>query len=214
MQINKTDYVSLYQHIYLTLPQVFTYVGVQASFQYGIMAPFRGPQRDPPPPQLQQPQHHLQAIEDCDHLAGGEAPQRAQRHLAAGGRLQRNQAHQRRPNRTREEAAKVVVETLHTAERPYTEDEMDAQHNLSAESDSENQQEMQEELAGASASSVCANWAQSKTKPTESVSCQSETKPQKVNENLPKDEPSRDSGASKSPAEGRPSQTDVQVSSF
>lgn len=176
------------------------------------MAPFRRPQRDPPPPQLQQPQHHLQAIEDIDHLAGGEAPQRAQRHLAAGGRLQRNQVHQRRPNRTREEAAKVVVETLHTAERP--EDEMDAQHNLSAESDSENEQEMQEELAGASASSVSTNRAQSKTKPTESASCQSETKPQKVNENLPKDEPSRGSGASKSPAERRPSQTDVQVSSF
>lgn len=183
------------------------------------MAPFRRPPRDPPPPQLQQPQRQLQGIEDVEQLAlaGGDAPQHGQRHLAAGGRLRR--VNRRRPDRPREGAAEVVVETLHNAERPISEDEMDAQireteENLSAQSDSENQTETQEERIGVSASSVAANRAHSETEPTDSGSCQLKIKRLKVNENLSKDKPRRGIRASKSPAEGQPSQTVVHVSSF
>ncbi|XP_051232352.1 chloride channel CLIC-like protein 1 isoform X1 [Dicentrarchus labrax] len=187
---------------------VCMYGGVQAAFQHGITAPFRRRRRDPPPPpQLQQPQRHLQGIEDYDDLAGGDAPQRALRHRADDGRLHRNQVHRRRPNRPREEPAKVVVETLHTAEPPYSEDEPDAQlreeeQDLYTESESDNQQETQEELTGATASLVAADTAQSKTEPTES-----ENKSMDVKENISKD----DGAASKSqPARRRSSQTDVQ----
>ena len=116
-----------------------------------------------------------------------------------------------------EEPAKLAVETLRTAEN---EDETDAPfreqgQNLSAESDSENQEETQEERAGANASSVPANTGQSETKPTEPDSSPSETEPPKKKENPSKDKPSRNDAASKPEAEERPpSQTDVQVSSF
>lgn len=196
------------------------YGSVQAAFRHGITAPFRRPQRDPPPPGLEQPHHHLQAIEDHDDLAGGDAPQHGQRQQANDGRLHRNQVHQRRPNRPREEPAKRV-ETLRTAEPLYSEDETDAERreaeqNLSAESDSENQQETKEEPTAAGAGSVAANTAQSETKPTESDSSQPKTKPLKVNKKPSKDnndELSRDSAASQ-PAGRQPSQTNVQVSSF
>lgn len=185
------------------------------------MAPFRRPQRDPPPPQLQQQQHQLQGIEDFEQLAlaGGDAPQHGQRHQAADGRLQWNRVHQRRPDRPREGAARVVLETLNAAECSICEDETDAQileteQNLSSQSDSENQTDTQEELAGVSASSVAANKAQSETEPTESDLCQSEITRLKVNENLSKDKHRRRIRASKSPAGGKPSQTVVQVSSF
>lgn len=201
--------------------QVFTYASVQATFQYGIMAPFRRPRRDPPPPQLQQEQRQLQGIEDFDHLAlaGGDELQYGQRHQANGGRLQKNRVRQRRPNRPREEAAKVVVETLHNAECPISEDETDAQileteQNISSQSDSENRTDTQEELAGAGASSVASNRAQSECDPTDSNSCQSKIKRLKENENLSKDKHGRRIRASKSAAEGKPSQTVVQVSSF
>ncbi|XP_035863429.1 chloride channel CLIC-like protein 1 isoform X1 [Sander lucioperca] len=196
---------------------VCVYGSVQASFRYGITAPFRRPQRDPPPPQLENPQPHIQEIEDGDHLAGGDAPQHAQRHRVNDGRLQRNQVHQRRPNRLREEPAKVVVETQRTAGPPYSEDEMDAvlreaEQNPSAESDSENLQETPEDLEGESASSVAANTTQTQTKPTESDSSSSKTKPLKENEKLSQDKLSRDSGAPKpQPAGRRPLQTDVQL---
>ncbi|XP_035509077.1 chloride channel CLIC-like protein 1 isoform X2 [Morone saxatilis] len=186
---------------------VCMYGGVQAAFQHGITAPFRRYRRDPPPPPpLQQPQRHLQGIEDYDDLAGGDAPQRALRPRADDGRLHRNQVHRRRPNRPREEPAKVVVETLHTAEPPYSEDEPDAQlreeeQDLYTASDSDNQQETQEELAGATADT-----AQLKTTPAES-----ENKSMEVNENLSKDELSRDGAVSKSqPARRSSSQTDVK----
>lgn len=194
---------------------VCMYGGVQAAFQHGITAPFRRPRRDPPPPQLEQPQRRVQQIEDRDHLARGDAPQHVPRHRDDEGRLQGNRLHRRRPNRPREEPPKVV-ETLRSAEPPFSEDETDAQQgeaeqNLSAESDSEDQQQTQEELAGASASGVAANTAQSKTKSTKSGSLQAETKPLKENKNLSKVEHSRDGGASKSqPAERQPSQTDIQ----
>nr|XP_033477596.1 chloride channel CLIC-like protein 1 isoform X1 [Epinephelus lanceolatus] len=197
---------------------VCMYGGVQAAFQHGIAAPFRRPRRDPPPPQLEQWQPHLQQIEDGDHLAGGDGPQHAPRHRADDARLHRNQVHRRRPNRPREEPAKVVVETLRNAEPNYSENETDAappheeEQNLSAESDSENQQETQDEVEGASAGSVPANATQTETKPTESEVSPSKTKPPKVNKKLFKGELSRDDTAPRSlPAEGRPSLTEVQL---
>ncbi|XP_030290129.1 chloride channel CLIC-like protein 1 [Sparus aurata] len=180
---------------------VFMYGGVQAAFQYGIMAPFRRPQRDPPPPQLQQP--NLQAIEDCNHLEAGDAPQQLPRPRAIGDRLNRNRVRQRRPNRPREQPAKVVVETLHTAEAPYSADETDAQQ-LEAEQNLS-------ESAEANASSVDANTAQSQTKPTESDPSQPETKLPKEKETLSKDDSSRDCAEHQSQqAERQPSKTDVQ----
>lgn len=178
---------------------VCLYGSVQAAFQHGITAPFRRPRRDrPPQPEQQWPR--LQEIEDGDHLAGGDAPQHVPRQLANDGRLHRNQVYQRRPNRPREETAKVVVETLRTAEPPYSEDETDAEpqeaeQNLSIESDTENQQETQEELEGASARTVAANTTPTKTKPTESDSSPSKAKPVKVNEKLSQDKLSIDSAA-------------------
>ncbi|XP_073332483.1 chloride channel CLIC-like protein 1 [Pagrus major] len=181
---------------------VTMYGGVQAVFQHGIMAPFRRPQRDPPPPQLQPP--NLQAIEDFNHLAAGDAPQQSPRPRVIADRLYRNQVRQRRPKKPREQQAKVVVETLHTAEAPYSGDETDARQR-------EAEQNLSAESAEASASSVDANSAQSQTKPPASDSSPSETKPPKEKENLSKDELSRDCAESKSqPAERQPSQTDVQ----
>ncbi|KAM8745454.1 chloride channel CLIC-like protein 1 [Acanthopagrus schlegelii] len=175
---------------------VFMYGSVQAVFQYGIMAPFRRPQRDPPPPQLQQP--NLQAIEDCNQLEAGDAPQQLPRPRVIGDRLNRNRVRQRRPNRPREQPAKVVVETLHTAEAPYSADETDAQ-----------QFEAEQNLSAESAeASVDANTDQSQTKPTESDSSQSEPKLPKEKETLSKDDSSRDCAEPQSqPAER---QTDVQ----
>ncbi|KAM3620038.1 uncharacterized protein V6R79_017414 [Siganus canaliculatus] len=152
---------------------VFMYGGVQAAFQHGITAPFRRRPRGPRPPQLQQPQRYLQGVAYQDQIAGGDAPQ----HPPNGnnGRLQRNQVRQRRPNRPRENAAKVVVETLHTAEPPYSENETDsaAVQNLSAESDSDNGQETEEEvLVGASAADI----VQGETEAAESVSAPPGTK--------------------------------------
>ncbi|KAM9357700.1 chloride channel CLIC-like protein 1 [Symphorus nematophorus] len=193
----------------------FVYLSVQGAFIHGITAPFRRHRRGSPPARLQQRDRFLE-IEDQDHSAGGDAQQPAQRRRPNDGKLHRNQVRQRRPNRPREEPAKVAVETLRTAEPRYSEDETDArsreqEQNLSAESDSENQQETQEERVGAGANSVAANTAESKTKPTESDSCPSETEPLKKNENPPKGELSRDNAASKPEAEERrPSQTDVK----
>ncbi|XP_059198067.1 chloride channel CLIC-like protein 1 isoform X2 [Centropristis striata] len=196
---------------------VCMYGSVHAAFRYGIAAPFQRPQRDPPPPQLEQPQPRLQQIEDRDHLAGGDAPQQAPRHRDNDARLQRNQVHQRRHNRPRQEPAVVVVETLRNAEpRSYSEDEMDSQQReaeqrLSSESDSENQQEVQEQQAGENASSVAANTTPKKTKPTDSKLSPSKSKPVEVNKKLSQDKLRKDGAAPISPHAGRPpSQTDVQ----
>ncbi|XP_070764507.1 chloride channel CLIC-like protein 1 [Enoplosus armatus] len=215
--------VTLQVPVFLTLVLsilVFTYVSVPAAFQHGITAPFRRPRSDPSPPQLEnprlpqleQPRRHLQGTEDYDPLEGGDAPPHAMRHRADDGTLHRNEVHQRRRSRPREERSKVVVVTVRTCKPSYSEEETDAglheaEQNLSAESDLENQ----EELAGASASSVAADTAQSKTKPIESHSSPSKTKPLKVKEQLCKDEFGRDRAVSRSPpAERRPSKTDVQ----
>lgn len=177
------------------------------------MAPFRRPQRDPAPHRLPQQQLDHHSAEDSDHFAGGDS-EPLPMHPAIGGRLQRNQVHQRRTNRPREKAAKLVVETLRTAERPLSEDEFDGQPQEVeqppfADPDSEEQEETHEELTGMSG---ITNKAQSKAKPTQSNSSRSEMKPpRKVHENLSKHELGSES---KSPAEKQPSQTAPQVSSF
>ncbi|XP_042372262.1 chloride channel CLIC-like protein 1 isoform X2 [Plectropomus leopardus] len=210
--------------ITLQIPVLFTivlaivvcmYGSVQAAFRHGITAPFRRPRRDPPPPQREHRRPRLQEIEDIDHLAEGDAPRRALKHQADNAKLHRNQVHRRRPYRPREEPAKVAVETLRTAEPPQNEYETDAappgeETNLSAESDSENQQETQEELEGATAGSAAANRTQTKTKPTESDSSPTKTKPLKVNKELSHDEPSRDGATRRAQPAGR--RQDLQAS--
>ncbi|XP_047444090.1 chloride channel CLIC-like protein 1 isoform X2 [Mugil cephalus] len=213
---------------------VFMYGSVQAAFQHGIMAPLRRPRRDPPHPELQQPQPHHLRIEDHGYLAGGDAPtpapapapapapqpapqpapapqpvlQRAPRQQGDDPRLHRNHVRQRR---LREEPPRVVqVNTITNVGAYYSEDETDAQQheespeaeqNPSAESDSENQQEIQ----GAGAARFSADTAQSKTKRTESNSSKSKHKPLTGNNNLPQDEVSREGAAHRSlPAERQP----------
>nr|XP_046246916.1 chloride channel CLIC-like protein 1 isoform X2 [Scatophagus argus] len=184
---------------------VFTYGSVQAAFQHGITAPFRRPRRDPPPRQLPQPQRRLQEIEDYGHVGEGDAPRYLNQ--GNGGRGNRNLVHQRP---LRREPPQMNRGTLHTGERPFSEDEADAPQcmavqNLSAQN--ENVQDTEEEPAGASASSAAANTAQSTSKTKKSDSSQSKTEPLKESKNLPKD----DGRASKSQqAKGGPSETGVQ----
>ncbi|XP_026201052.1 chloride channel CLIC-like protein 1 [Anabas testudineus] len=200
---------------------VCMYGSVQAAFRHGITAPLRRHRRDPPPPELEQQQPRLQRIEGHDPLAGGDAPYHAPAHYAPAPhapahqappyqvpppqshdfRLDRNQVHQRRPNRT------LNVENIGNA---YREDVTDAarqkvEQTASAMLDSENQQETEEEPAAASGSSVA---AQAKTKPTESKPAESKAK---VNKNCAHNEPTRDNSAPPSPPAGRqPSQADVE----
>lgn len=174
------------------------------------MAPFRRPHRDPPPTQLLQPQRHIQEIEDCDRLAGGDAPHHDQRRQAADRQSDRTR---RRANRPRE----MAVETLRRADRPYSADEMDsvqhdAEQDLSRVSDTENQEDTQEERAEARVHDTSADGAQSNTKSAPSDSHHSETKPLKVDKNSSKDKLSRTGGAPESPTKGRPSRVDIQVS--
>lgn len=110
-----------------------------------------------------------------------------------------------------------MVQTLHAAERPYSEDEVDArlsdaEQNLS---DSEIQEEeTQEELRGASGGEDTAERTPEKRKPTASHSRQSKTKPQEANKGPFKDKLSRGSAASQSPEELQALQSDEQVSSL
>ncbi len=104
------------------------------------------------------------------------------------------------------------VETLRTADAQYSEDETDArvheaEPDLNAASDAENEQEAQEEPKGACAP----NTPPSKTKSTKSDLSQSKARAKK--ENPSKDAVSRDGGAAESQsAERRPSQANVPVS--
>lgn len=195
--------------------QILVYASVQGAFQYGLLAPFRRPPRDPPLPQLQQPPRQFHEIEDGDHLAGGDGPQCAPRRPAADRQLHKNRVHKRRPSAQREAAAPFLVETLRRADHPYTEDEMDSvqpdtEQNLSTVPDPENQDEKQEEPAGARDRDTPA--AQTNTKAAKSDLNHSENKQQKVNKSPSKDEQSRTGGTSESPAEGQYSQANVQVS--
>lgn len=192
---------------------VCMYGSVQAAFQYGIAAPFRRPRRDPPPPQLeQQQQPRIQQIEGGDYLAGrdylagGDAPQPALRLRAAPANGGGNQVGQRQS----EEPAIEVVETLHAAEPPDSEDEADTAQSepeqiVSAES--ENQTETQE-MEGESASNAAANTTKTESKPAESPA---KSKPLRGKEIPPPEKLSKDSAAARSQPEGRQrAQTDVQ----
>lgn len=190
------------------------YASVQGAFQYGVLAPFRRPPRDPGPPHLQLPPRHFHEIEDGDHLAGGDGPGRGLRHQAADGQLDKNRVYRRRPNAQREAAAPFVVETLRRADRPYTDDEMDSvrpntEQNPSSVIDPDNQEETSEEPAGARAQDTPAPTAQTNTKAAKS---DSDSKRQKVNKSPAKGERSRTGGTSESLAEGQSAQADVQVS--
>ncbi|XP_005931075.1 chloride channel CLIC-like protein 1 [Haplochromis burtoni] len=171
---------------------VFMYGSVQAAFQHGIMAPLRRPRRDPPPPELEQPQAQPRLrIEDRNHFAGGDAPQQqhALRYRADDARLNRNDLHQRRPNRQR-------VETLGTAEdEPDAErakEVPEADQNPSVEPDSENQRGAEERPPAAKDNSVGQNKAKSEPKAARSDSSESKNKTSKGNENLSQDQPDRD----------------------
>ncbi|XP_029004686.1 chloride channel CLIC-like protein 1 isoform X2 [Betta splendens] len=181
---------------------VFMYGSVQAAFQHGITAPLRRHRRDPPAPQLEEPQPPLQRIEGQAPLAVGDAPQQAQLNEANDPRLQRNQVHQRRVHRP------VFVENIGNGTGAYSEDEMDAaqreaQQTDSAMSDPETQQGPAEASGGNGA-------VQTRTKPTESKSAQSKKKPLNV-KNSSQDEASKEDAASRpQPAARRPSQNDVE----
>lgn len=168
------------------------YGSVQAAFQHGIMAPLRRPRRDPPPPELEQPQAQPRLrIKDRDHFAGGDAPQQqhALRYRADEARLNRNDLHQRRPNRQ-------WVETLGTAEdEPDAErakEVPEADQNPSVEPDSENQQGAEERPPAAKDNSAGANKAKLEPKAARSDSSESKNKTSKGNENLSQDQPDRD----------------------
>lgn len=190
----------------MTHLQAFMYVSVHGAFRYGIMAPFRHPHLDPPPPQ---PQHHLQGIEDCDQLPQ-RVPPHAQGHLAASAT--RNQIQRRRIDKPQQMATKVVVETLRTAERRGGDDTdaqlCDTEQSLSTESDSEELLQSPAELTGASAT---ANTARTKDNATNSNAPQSQAKQVMVNKKQFKEEAGKLNRASKPPAEEQPSQTGSQV---
>uniref|UniRef100_A0A1A8MGV5 Chloride channel CLIC-like protein 1 n=2 Tax=Nothobranchius pienaari TaxID=704102 RepID=A0A1A8MGV5_9TELE len=197
---------------------VVSYGSVQAAFQHGIMAPLRRPRRDPPPPELERPQQRPLRIEDHGYNAGGDAPalapaqQGVQRHRAI--RLDRNSVHQRCANKEVEKLASV--ETLRSADRHYSEDETDAhrleggpavEENPSVESDSGNQQEVQEEVQSEGAAAEATH---PKTKQVGAGSSQTKNKPPKKNNEAP-DEPSRDGAAAGPQSAERPfSHTDAQ----
>lgn len=182
------------------------YLSVHGAFRYGIMAPFRRPQLDPPPPQ---PQHHIQEIEDRDQLPQRVSPH-VREHLAASAT--RNQIQRRRIDKPQQVASKVVVETLHTAERRNGDDTdaqlCDTEQSLSTESDSEELLQSPAELTGASAN---ANTGRSENKATSSNSAQSQTEQMMVKKKQMKEEAAKLKGVSKPPAGEQPSQTDIQV---
>nr|XP_015826080.2 chloride channel CLIC-like protein 1 isoform X1 [Nothobranchius furzeri] len=199
---------------------VVSYGSVQAAFQHGIMAPLRRPRRDPPPPELERPQQRPLRIEDHGYNAGGDAPalapaqQGVQRHRAEDIRLDRNSVHQRCANKVVEKLASV--ETLRSADQHYSEDETDAhrleggpavEENPSVESDSGNQQEVQEEVQSEGAAAEATH---PKTKQVGAGSSQTKNKPPKKVNEAP-DEPSRDGAAAEPQSAERPfSHTDAQ----
>lgn len=186
----------------LTHLQAFMYIIVHGAFQYGITAPFRHLQLDPPPPQ---PQHHLQGIEDCDQL-----PQRVSPHALAASAT-RNQIQRRRIDKPQQMATKVNVETLRTAEQRSGDDTdaqlCDTEQSLSTDTDSEELLQSPAELTGAGAN---VNTAWTKNNATNS-NPQSQTKQMKMNKKQINEEAGKLNRASKPPAEEHPSQTGIQV---
>lgn len=188
---------------------------MQGVFQYGILAPFRRPPRDPA--QLLQPPRQLPEIEDGDDLARGDGPHCELRLQAADRQRHNNRVHKRRPNAQREAATPFFVETLRRADRPYTDDEMDSvrpgtEQNLSGVSDSENQEETLEEPAGTHVPDTPAPTTQTNTVAAKSDLDHLERERQKGNTNCVKDERSRTEDRLESVAEVQSAPTDIQVS--
>ncbi|XP_011613236.2 chloride channel CLIC-like protein 1 isoform X1 [Takifugu rubripes] len=179
----------------------FMYLSVNGAFRYGIMAPFHRPQPDPPPPQLRQPQYHLQEIQDNEQLTRHISPRGG--HLAASA--SRNQIQQRR-TRPQEKAAKMVVRTLRSGDDTNAQ-RRDAELSLSAESDSEELLQSPEALTGASAN---ANQTRTQDDATDSNAPQSQTKQATVNKKASKDKAGKVSRANKPPAGEQPSQAHIQ----
>lgn len=185
---------------------------MQGAFQYGVLAPFRRPPRDPA--QLQQPPRHFPEIEDGDDddkLAGGDGPHRGLRRQAAGRQRHNNRADKRRANAQREAAAPFCVETLRRADCPYTDDEMDSvrpgtEQNTSGVSDPENQEETLEGAAGAPAPTT-----QTNTEAAKSDSDHSHRKQQKGKKSSAKDERSRTGDTLETRAEGESAPAQDQV---
>lgn len=172
------------------------YLIVHGAFRYGVRAPFRDPQPDPPPPA--RPQRYRQQIEDYD-----EAPRQvpAQRYLEAGS--SRNQIQQRRGSGLQKKAARLAVETMRTAERRGETDDRLRQdeQGLSAESESEEPSQSPDEPTG----------------PNE-AGAEAEPQPQRKQARANKKPSNNEAGwlnkAPKPPAEKQPSQTDTQVRFF
>lgn len=200
--------VCLIYHVDVTLLQAFMYLTVYGAFRYGIMAPFQRPHPDPPPPQLQQPQYHLQEIQDSEQLTRNIAARGG--HLAASA--SRNQIQQRRTSRPQEKAAKVVVRTLRSGDDTNAQ-LCNAEPSLSAESDSEEPLQSPEALTGASAHAN-ANQTRTQDDANDSNAPQSQTKQVTVNKKASKNKAGKVSRANKPPAGEQPSQTHIQVMPF
>ncbi|KAM4575479.1 chloride channel CLIC-like protein 1 isoform 2-T2 [Fundulus diaphanus] len=202
---------------------VFMYGGVQAAFQHGIMGLFRRPQRDPPPPELEQ--RPPLRIEDRGYLAAGDAParppmlaidqQHVPRYQGDNARLDRNNLQRRPPGRVREAPAPIGVETLQAAEPLFSVDGVDGeQHeespevaeNTSVDSGSEEQQETPEDVEG---ESPAAKKDVPENQQAESNSSQAKKEQIKTKEPGSQDNPSRDvTAALPRPTETQRSQTD------
>lgn len=185
--------------------QAFMYLSVHGAFRYGILAPFRHPQIDPPPPQ---PQYHLQGMEDHDQLPQRILPH-APGHLAAS--VSRNQIQRRRIAKPQQMATKVVVETLRTAERHHG-DETDVQlcdteQSLLNEFDVEEPMQSPTEVTGASANANTV-WTEDST--TNTNLPQSQNKQAMEKKKHFQEEASKLTRP-KPPAEKQPSQTAIKV---
>lgn len=182
------------------------YVSVHGAFRYGITAPFRHPQLDPPPPQ---PQQRLRGTEDRDQLPQPLSP-RAQGCRAA--RATKNPVRRRRTNEDQQMSSMDRVVTLRTAEHHEHGDAGaqlgDAERSLSSESDSEELQPPPAALTGAGAN---ANTAR-----TEDTAADPDARPfQAFQVTLSEKQLKKEAGnlkrAPKPPAEEQPPQTGTQV---
>lgn len=191
------------------------YASVQGAFQYGVLAPFRRPPRDPA--QLLQPQRHFPEIEEGDELAAGDGPHRGLRPQAVDRQRHNDRVYKRRLNAQREVAAPSIVETLRRADCPYTDDEMDSvrsgtEQNPSRVSHPENHEETQEEAAVADVHDTAASTTQTNTEAAKSDLDHSDRKQQKEKKSSTEDEWSRTGDTLESRAEGGFAPAEVQVS--
>lgn len=187
------------------------YASVQGAFQYGVLAPFRRPPRDPA--QLQQPPRQYHEIEDGDHLAGGDGPHCGLRRQAPDRQQPISRVYKRRPNAQREAAAPFSVETLRRADHPHMDDEMDSvrpgtEENLSEVSAIKNL----EELAGADVYDTVPPPTRTNSEAAKLDSDCSEKKQQKETKRPEKAERSRAGDTLESLAEGQSASGEIQVS--